>query len=65
MAVVAAAAWFWWGLGQATVPATSEISSPALMAEDTTAVIEAELNATDFGDLEKELQSTEADLQSL
>ena len=62
---VAAAAWLWWGLGRAIVPATSEISSPALMAEDTTAVIEAELNATDFGDLEKELQSTEADLQSL
>jgi len=63
--VVAVAAGVWlWQSRQAAAP-TLEISGPALNAEDTTVAIEAELNATDFGDLEAELQSTEADLQSL
>ena len=36
-----------------------------LSSEDTTEAIEKELQATDFGDLDKELQQTEADLNSL
>ena len=37
----------------------------SLSSDDTTAALERELQATDLGDLEKELQSTEADLNSL
>lgn len=66
--VVAVAAvlggWFWWS-NQAVAPTTSETAGPALGAEDTTAAIDQELNATDLGDLEAELQATEADLQAL
>ena len=56
--------WFWQS-NQAVAPATSETAGPALSADDTTTSIDKELNATDFGDLEVELQSTEADLNSL
>lgn len=56
------AVWLWWGWRQAAAP---EIAGPALSPTDTTAAIDQELSATDFGDLETELQSTEADLQSL
>ena len=62
---VVVAAWLWWGYWPASAPSTSETAGPALSADDTTAAVEQELNATDFGDLETELQSTEADLQSL
>ena len=62
MAVAVVAGWLWQGSRQATAP---EISGPALSQEDTTTAIEQELEATDFGNLEAELQSTEADLQSL
>lgn len=62
---VAAAAWFWLGSWPASAPDTSETAGPALSADDTTATLEAEANATDLGNLEAELQSTEADLQSL
>ncbi|MBI3046113.1 MAG: hypothetical protein HYY86_01005 [Candidatus Harrisonbacteria bacterium] len=64
-AVIAAAAWLGWSYWPASAPSVSEIAGPALSADDTTTAIEAELNATDFGDLEAELQSTEADLNSL
>ena len=62
---VAAAAWLWWGYWPVSAPGTSETAGPALSQEDTTAAIEQELGATDLGNLEAELQSTEADLQSL
>lgn len=42
-----------------------ESAGPALSEEDTTAAIEKELQATDFGDIEAELEALEADLQSL
>lgn len=56
--------WFWWS-NSAVAPTVSDTAGPALSGEDTTASIDQELNATDFGDLEKEIQSTEADLQAL
>ena len=37
----------------------------SLGADDTTAAIEMQLNATDLGNFEQELQSTDADLNSL
>lgn len=63
-ALVAVGAWMWWAR-QAAAPGVPETAGPALNADDTTAAIEQELNATDLGNLEAELQSTEADLQSL
>lgn len=60
--VLAVAVWLWWGWRQAVAP---EIAGPVLGPTDITAAIDQELNATDFGDLETELQSTEADLNSL
>lgn len=63
--IVAAAVWFWRGYSPAGAPGTSETAGPALSADDTTATLEAEANATDLGNLEAELQSTETDLQSL
>ena len=49
--------WMWQRPQQVTAPETSE--------QDTTVAIEQELQATDLGDLEAELQATEADLNSL
>jgi len=63
--ILAAAGWMSWSSRQAVAPSVSETAGSALTVEDTTSAIEAELNATDFGDVDKELQSTEADLQSL
>ena len=63
--ILAAAGWMWVSSREAVAPSISETAGPALTADDTTSAIEAELNATDFGDVGKELQSTEADLQSL
>lgn len=65
LAVVALAGWMWWSPRQATAPDISETAGPALSADDTTASIDKELNATDFGNLEAELQATDADLNSL
>lgn len=62
---VVAAAWLWWGSWLASAPSSSETAGPALTAEDTSSAIEAEANATDLGNLEAELQSTDADLNSL
>lgn len=62
---VVAAAWLWLGSRPASAPDTSETAGPALSADDTSVNLEAEVNATDLGNLEAELQSTEADLQSL
>jgi hypothetical protein len=42
-----------------------EAVGPALSEEDTTAVIEKELQATDFGDVEAEMKALEEDLKSL
>ena len=61
--VVVVAGWLWLSR-QATAP-TLEVSGPPLSESDTTSAIEQELNATDFGDLEAELQATDADLNSL
>ena len=66
-AVVVAAVfggWFWWS-NQAVAPTTSDTAGPVLSETDTTAAIDQELNATDFGNLEAEMQATDADLQSL
>jgi len=63
--VLAVVWWLWWGSRQATAPGISETAGPVLSEEDTVAAIEQELGVTDFGNLEAELQSTEADLQSL
>ena len=65
LAVAALAFWMWWSPRQATAPGASETAGPALSAQDTTSAIDAELNATDFGNLEAELQATDADLNSL
>ena len=62
--LIAVGAWMWWAR-QAAAPGASETAGPALGIDDTSVAIEQELNATDFGNLESELQSTEADLQSL
>ena len=65
LVVAALVGWMWWSPRQATAPGASEIAGPALSAQDTTSAIDAELNATDFGNLEAELQATDADLNSL
>jgi len=54
--------WMWRGAREASAPETGE---PALSESDTTATLEQELQSTDLGDLEAELQATDADLQSL
>ena len=64
LVVAAVAAGWLWLSRQATAPAL-EIAGPPLGESDTTSAIETELNATDFGDLEAELQATDADLNSL
>ncbi len=58
--VLAVAGWMWWA-----TPAAAPVSETGLSATDTTSEIDAELEMTDLGDLEAELQATEADLQSL
>ena len=63
--VLVVAGWLWWGYWSVTVPSTSETGGRSLSTDDTSVAIEAEVNATDLGNLEAELQSTEADLQSL
>ena len=67
LAVAALAGWMWWSPRQATAPGASETAAPqsGVSADDTTSAIDAELNATDFGNLEAELQATDADLNSL
>ncbi len=54
-----------WQSNQAVAPATSETAGPALSVGDTAAVVDQELNATDLGNFEKELKTTEADLNTL
>ena len=54
--------WMWQKPASVTAP---ETAGPALSPEDTTVAIEQELDATDLGDIDAELQATEADLQSL
>lgn len=54
--------WMWRGAREVTAP---EIGGSALSESDTTAAIDQELQSTDLGDLEAELQATNADLQSL
>lgn len=45
--------------------ATAPSDNSALSPDDSLGVLEQELQATDLGDLEKKLQSTEADFNSL
>ncbi|MBI4992176.1 MAG: hypothetical protein HZB99_03090 [Candidatus Harrisonbacteria bacterium] len=54
--------WMWQRPASVTAP---ETAGPSLSPEDTTVAIEQELEATDLGDIDAELQATEADLQSL
>ena len=49
-------------------PATKQLPeavSPALSEEDTTTVIEEELQATDLGDLDADINSLDADINAL
>jgi len=55
--------WFWKGSKPATAP-VEEVGS-LVSPEDTVATIDQELQATDLGDLDKEFQGVEADLNSL
>ncbi len=59
-AILAVAGWMWWAK-----PAAAPVSETGLSEADTTAALDEELQATDLGDLEAELQATDADLQSL
>jgi hypothetical protein len=63
-AVVLIGLWLWMGYQSATAP-ESEVAGPALSGQDTTGIIEAELQATDLGDIESEFQGIEAELQNL
>ena len=66
--VVVVIAMVWWlvrSSNEATAPGVGENAGPALSGDDTTAAIEQELNATNLGDIETELQETDADLNSL
>ncbi|MDP3729207.1 MAG: hypothetical protein Q8R26_00410 [bacterium] len=45
---------------ESSFPETAQVST-----EDTTDVIEQELSATDFGDLETDVQAIDADINSL
>lgn len=62
--LVALGGWLWRS-NQAVAPSGSEAVGPALGADDTTAAIEQELNVTNLDDLDKELQSIDADANSL
>ncbi len=64
-ALVALAAFGWWMWQSAEEAAAPELGGPALSDSDTTLSIDEELQSTDLGDLEAELQATDADLQSL
>lgn len=64
-AVVLIGLWLWLGYRSATAPEAPEVAGPELSAEDTTAAIEQDLQATDLGDIESEFQDIEAELQSL
>ncbi len=46
-------------------PTTQEIKTAEQPAQDSTLVIEQELQAVDLGDIDAEIQTTEPDLQSL
>ncbi|HEY4499604.1 MAG TPA: hypothetical protein VJH70_00520 [Candidatus Paceibacterota bacterium] len=55
----------WW-FGSGSITQSPEINQLVSPAEDSTATIEQQLNdATDFGAIEDELKTTEADLNSL
>lgn len=54
------AGWMWWAK-----PAAAPESETRLSDIDTTSELDMELRATDLGDLEAELQSTDADLNAL
>lgn len=60
VAVLAAAGWMW-----LATPASAPVSETGLTADDTTDVLDQELQATDLGDLDAELQATDADLNAL
>jgi len=60
VAVVGLFAWMWWAQ-----PAAAPVSETGLSATDTTLAIDQELQATDLGNLEAELQATDADLNAL
>ena len=56
--------WLWLGYKPAAAP-EADISGSELSQEDTTLAIEQELQVTDLGDIDAELDSLEEDLQSL
>ena len=60
VAVLAVAGWMW-----LANPVTAPVNETGVSETDTTATIDEELKATDLGDLEAELQATDADLNSL
>lgn len=59
-AVLAVAGWMWWA-----TPAAAPVSETGLSETDTTAELDAELQATDLGDLDAELEAMNADLNAL
>lgn len=59
-AAVILAGWLWWAK-----PATAPETETRLSEIDTTSELDMELQATDLGDLEAELQTTDADLNAL
>ncbi len=59
--VVAAVAWFWFSYSPATAPE----SGSSVNADDSTATIDKELNATTVSDPNQEMQATDADVNSL
>lgn len=50
--------WRFWG-------GSGGVAAPSVSPDDTTVTINQELNKTDFGNLDAEIQSTDADLNSL
>lgn len=60
VAVIGLLGWMWWAQ-----PAAAPTSETGLSATDTASEIDKELQATDLGNLNSELQTTDADLNAL
>gem|GEM_PF-2525202 len=53
------------GAATPTTPTTPEMNTVEQPAEDSTSIIDQELQTIDLGDIDAEIQTTESDLQSL
>lgn len=71
LAVLVAAGYVWWQMqheGPVVINQTPPPSAPVATlpaSNDTTAVIEADLNAVDVGDIEAGFRAVDAEIQSL